>query len=71
MRWAPEKGGGWKDYSFYLRDGNGEKFTFLTGNIDRIQSSKPKSSGFHTISGSLEILVSESAYFGDMLPNFE
>lgn len=37
----------------------------------RIQSSRPKSAGFHVILGSLEVLVSESAYFGDILPNFE
>lgn len=37
----------------------------------RIQSSRTKRAGFHTVLGSLEVLVSESAYFGDILPNFE
>lgn len=37
----------------------------------RIQSSRPKSVVFHTILGSLKVLVFESAYFWDKLPNFE
>lgn len=37
----------------------------------RIQSSRPENYVFHTTLDSLEVLVSESVYFGDMLLNFE
>lgn len=39
--------------------------------IGHIELKAPGLKNFHTILGSLKVLVAESAYFWDMLPNFE
>ena len=70
IRLTPEKEDGWGDCAFYLWDGSRGKIHVLTGNIE-FKVLGLKIVVFHATLYSLEVLVSESVYFGDMLLNFE